>query len=56
MKFHNETLFIHYIMQVSLYTRCAPNRVHLMALNLKERQRFVIREMGFGSMLDLRSI
>ena len=43
-------------MQVSLYTWCAPNRVHLMALNLNERQRFVIREMGFGSILDLRSI
>ena len=43
-------------MQVSLYTRCAPNRVHLMALNLNEKQRFVIREMGFGSILDLRSI
>nr|POE73721.1 hypothetical protein CFP56_59986 [Quercus suber] len=42
--------------KVSLYTRCAPNRVRLMALNLNERQRFVIREMGFGSMLDLRSI
>ena len=44
------------MMQVSLYTRCAPNRVHLMALNLNERQRFVIREMGFGGILDLRSI
>ncbi|KAK9993974.1 hypothetical protein SO802_023677 [Lithocarpus litseifolius] len=42
--------------KVSLYTRCAPNRVRLMALNLNESQRFVIREMGFGSMLDLRSI
>ncbi|KAF3954587.1 hypothetical protein CMV_020086 [Castanea mollissima] len=42
--------------KVSLYTRCAPNRVHLMVSNLNERQRFVIREMGFGSMLDLRSI
>ncbi|KAL4637876.1 hypothetical protein ACB092_03G109300 [Castanea dentata] len=42
--------------KVSLYTRCAPNRVHLMVSNLNERQRFVLREMGFGSMLDLRSI
>ncbi|KAL4606259.1 hypothetical protein ACB092_09G089200 [Castanea dentata] len=42
--------------KVSLYTRCAPNHVHLTVSNLNERQRFVLREMGFGSMLDLRSI
>ncbi|KAL4596442.1 hypothetical protein ACB092_12G164600 [Castanea dentata] len=38
---------------VSLYTRCAPNRVHLMVSNLNERQIFVLREMGFGRRLPI---
>ena len=43
-------------MQVSLDTWCTLGRVHSMVNKLNLRQKFVIQELGFGSLLDLKEI
>ena len=41
-------------MQVSLDTRCTLGCVHSMVNKLNLRQKSIIQELGFGSLLDLK--
>ena len=43
-------------MQVSLDTWCTLGRVRSMVNKLNLRQKFVIQELGFSSLLDLKEI
>ena len=43
-------------MQVSLDTWCTLGRVHLMVNKLNLKQKSIIQELGFGSLLDLKLI
>ena len=56
LNFVIKLFFIHFIMQVSLDTWCTLGHVHLMVNKLNLRQKSIIQELGFGSLLDLKLI